>query len=412
MTKLKTQRKVTLAPRREITPGQPVRVVRMISRLVIGGPALNVCLLNANLDPLRFRSWLLCGEPENGERSYFELASQLGVEPLKVKGFRRGVGLWDASCSVRLERILAGIKPHIIHTHTAKAGALGRSVALLRALATRDRPRLIHTFHGHVFHGYFSPAMTRALIAIERSLARFSDVIVTVSPELRKELTEVYRIAPAEKVRVVPLGFDFDWVGAMPRYRGWLRKRLGIDSSVPLVGVIGRLTPIKNHALALRAFRRFLDESGQDARMVVFGNGELQDGLVGLARTLGIADRVLFHGWELDRARLFCDLDVTCLSSRNEGTPVALIESIAAGVPVVATRVGGVPDVVIDGHDGRLVAPNDEEALALALSQVSEQPAPVPEFRRRAITALYSVRRLVRDMEELYDYVLRPHHAV
>src|SRR5262249_55263167 len=151
---------------------------------------------------------------------------------------------------------------------------------------------------------------------------------------------EDYRIAAPEKVRVVPLGFDFSWLDDVPIHAGWLRARLGASPSTIIFGTVGRLVKIKNVTLALRAFARMLRQESIDAKFVVVREGDLIGELRALVRELAIDDRVLFTGWMLDRAKIFCDFDVTCLSSYNEGTPVCLIESLAAGIPVVATRVG------------------------------------------------------------------------
>jgi len=394
---------------------EPVRVARIISRLAVGGPARNVCLLTKELDPRRFRTWLICGRAEKAERQATEVAAEAGVEPIYVDQLRRGLGLCDLRASFRINQLLAAIKPQIVATHTAKAGALGRGVALLRFITKHEKVGLIHTFHGHVFNHYFNTAVSKAFIAVERQLARLTDIIITVSPTIRRQLVEEYRIAADEKVRVVPLGLEFDWLNHLPRQRGWLRATIGANDSTIVFGSVGRLTPIKNNELLLRAFARMLRQETVDARLALVGDGELREPLRALSRELGIDQRVSFCGWVLDRAKIFCDFDVTCLSSYNEGTPVCLIESLAAGVPILATRVGGVSDVALNGTDGQLVESGDEEAVAAALIKAAHQRRRVSQQRSATVRNHYSIPRLIRNIEALYDEVLehdKPRRAV
>jgi glycosyltransferase involved in cell wall biosynthesis len=385
----------------------PIRIARIVSRLAVGGAARHVCCLTAQLDPLKFRSWLICGRPDNGERDGFEIAAGAGVTPIYIDQLKRKLGFSDLTASFKLNRLLGTIKPQIIETHTAKAGAVGRGTALLRFLATRERPRLIHVFHGHVFHDYFNAPVTKAFIALERQLANLTDMIITVGPTVRRQLVEQYHIAQADKVRVVPLGLDFDWLDDLPRHRGWLRARVGASDSTVIFGFVGRLATIKNPRMVLRAFARMQRQEQLDARLVVVGDGELADSLKTLARELAIDDRTLFCGWILDRAQIFSDFDVTCLSSLNEGTPVCLIESIAARVPVLATRVGGVEDVVTEGRDGELVKSDDEEALAAAMSRAAHNRITLSAQRAASIRDEYSVPRLVKDTGNLYEELLQ-----
>lgn len=384
----------------------PIRIARIVTRLDVSGPARHVCSLTTQLDPRKFQSWLICGRAEKTEREGFEIASEAEVSPIYVNQLRRGLGLRDLGASLQINRLLKTIKPQLVATHTAKAGALGRTIAFLRAAVSHERIRLVHTFHGHVFHSYFNSPATRALIAVERYLARRTDMIITVSPTIRRQLIEEYRIASAEKVRTVPLGFEFGWLHDLPHCRGWLRARLGVGESTVIFGAVGRLAKIKNTGLVLKAFARMLRLEATDARLVVIGDGELLGSLQMLARELAIENRVLFCGWLLDRAKIYSDLDVTCLSSFNEGTPVCLIESLAAGIPVVATRVGGVPDVISDGVDGELVESSDEQAFAAALAKLARQKHRISPERTAAVTRHYATSRLVRDIESLYEEVL------
>lgn len=385
----------------------PTKVARIITRLDLSGPARHVCSLTADLDRSKFASWLICGRAAENEHDGSAIAAEAGIWPIYVDDLRRGLGWHDLNACATINRLLARIDPAIVATHTAKAGALGRAVGLWRCLARSERVRLVHTFHGHVFHHYFSSPVTRTFVAIERGLARLTDMIVTVSPTIRSQLIEEYRIAASDKVRVIPLGFDFTWRSRLAGERGWLRAKLGIGDSTVLIGTVGRLAKIKNTSLMLRALARMLRQDAIDARLVVIGDGDQLENLQNLARELALSDRVAFCGWVLDRERIFSDLDVTCLSSQNEGTPVSIIESLAAGVPVVATRVGGVPDVMTDPMDGELVESGNEEALAAALAKVARRRPVIAAARRAAISQQYSAARMVRNIESLYEEVLQ-----
>ena len=399
----------------------PVRIARIITRLGVGGAERYVCALTAHLDPKAYRSWLISGQVQAAERECSEFLSEANVQPIYIKDIRRGLGFRDLKAAVTLSRLLESIKPQIVETHTAKAGALGRLVTRMRWFNRRHQPRLIHTFHGHVFDKYFSGPVAGAFIGIERFLAHFTDLVVTVSPSVRHELIERYQIADAHKIRVVPLGFDFSWLNELPLHRGWLRARLQASEAAVVFGTVGRLAKIKNTAFLLRAFARLLDSVPRDsavrnsapidARLVIIGDGELADSLRALARQLNVSDRVLFCGWELDRAKIFSDLDVTCLSSLNEGSPVCLIESLAAKVPVIATRVGGVADVVSPRTDGELVEAGGEAAFAAAMLRLALSKERISDARSNDVQNRYSIRRLVRDMEGIYEELMEPGQA-
>lgn len=385
----------------------PTKIARIITRLDLSGPARHVCSLTANLDHEKFASWLICGRAAENEHDGSAIVAQTGIRPVYVDGLGREIGWHDLQASATINRLLARIDPAIVATHTAKAGALGRMVGLWRWMARRERIRLVHTFHGHVFHHYFSTPVSRGFVVVERCLARLTDMIITVSPTIRRQLIEEYRIARGDKVRVVPLGFEFAWCERLTGERGWLRAKLGLGDSTVLIGAVGRLARIKNTPLMLRAFARMLRQEAIDAHLAIMGDGDQFESLQTLSRDLGLNDRVTFCGWILDRERIFSDLDLTCLSSQNEGTPVSIIESLAAGVPVVATRVGGVGDVMVDPLDGKLVESDDEEAFASAVTEVARQRPIVAAARSAAIRQQYSASRMIKDIERLYEEVLQ-----
>ena len=385
---------------------KPIRIARIITRFGVGGVERHVSTLTANLDREKFQSWVICGRAGKNERECLDFATSSGVEPVLIDNLRRNLGIWDIPASLTLHRVLARIRPQIVETHQSKAGALGRCMARPIFRSNGQRPRLIHTFHCHQFEGYFSNPATRVFVTIERVLARFTDMIVTVTPTIRQTLIETYQIANPSKIRVVPLGFDFEWLREIPLHRGWLRARLGVDDSIIIFGFVGRLTMIKNIHMLLRAFARMLRSNSVSAHLVIIGDGELRTELESLAYELEIADRVTFCGWILDRAAMYCDLDVTCLSSFNEGSPVCLIESLAAGIPVVATNVGGVADIITDECHGELVRSGDEDAYAVALARWAKRAGCMPSEGSKAVRDSFSIARLTANMESIYLEVL------
>ncbi|MCR4407330.1 MAG: glycosyltransferase family 4 protein [Anaerolineae bacterium] len=380
-----------------------IRVARVIARLNIGGPAIHTILLTAGLHPARFESLLVTGVEAEHEGNMLDLAAAKGVQPLIIPDLGREISLWrDVRTLGALYRLFRRWRPTIVHTHTAKAGTVGRLAARLAGV-----PIVIHTFHGHVFHGYFGSWKTQAFICIERGLARLSDRIVTVSEGQRAELAG-YGIAPPDKIVVIPLGFELDELLHCQSYQGALRAELGLAADTPLVGIVARLTAVKNHHLFLEA-ARLIVQAEPVTRFLIVGDGELRDELENRARELGLAERVFFLGWRSDMPRIYADLDVIALTSRNEGTPVSLIEGMAAGVPVVSTAVGGVPDIVADGVCGYLVPPDDAAGLAeaiVALLRDKKKAQAMGQAGREAARERFGMERLLSDVERLYTQLL------
>ncbi len=386
-------------------PRRPVRVLRAIARLNVGGPAMHVSLLSAGLEARGFRTTLVTGRVEAGEADMTDYALERGVTPVVVRALGRSVSpLADLRSFGELLSLVRRARPDVVHTHTAKAGALGRLAAALCGVRVR-----IHTFHGHVFHGYFGAAATQLVLLAERTLGLLSHRVLAVSEEVGRDLAGVYGVVPPGKIEVVPLGLDLEAFAAAGRGegRGALRAEIGAAADEPLVGITGRLVPVKDHAFFLEAGAALLREEPR-ARLVVIGSGPLEEELRARARALGIEGRVHFLGWRRDTARLTADLDVAALTSLNEGTPVALIEAAAAGLPVVSRDVGGVASALRGVADVILVpagAPPAGFAASLAAAiRTSRGRArrPDPEVLRR-----YSVSRLCDDVERIYREELR-----
>jgi glycosyltransferase involved in cell wall biosynthesis len=382
-----------------------IRVLHLATRLVICGVSSNLGLLTARLDPNRYETFLAHGRPEDGEREDLELIGRLHLRPIVLDSLRRAPGPWDVSSLHHVNRLIEKNRPHILHTHMPKAGAVGRIPAVMRRIAGAHSPRMVHTYHG-IRYGYLPPGGAFVHIVLDRWLARYTDVLIAICEQDRVALTQQYRIAPPEKVRIIPLGFEFEWLERIERQRGWLRADLGVGDSTVLVGLVGRLSREKNHALGLRSFARMLRENHDlDARLVIVGDGTLRSDLERFAVELGIRDQTVFCGWETDRARIFSDLNINLLCSISEGTPVAIIEGLAASVPAVATRVGGVPDVV-GSAEGALVESGDEAGLAAALAKFARNPVRLDACYAETIRRRFSAARLVSDIETLYEELL------
>jgi glycosyltransferase involved in cell wall biosynthesis len=382
----------------QATPGDRVRVVRVFSRLNIGGPSVHVILLSEGLRACGYDTRLVIGSEAAREGNMLPLAREKGVvcEPLPGLG-REIAPLSDLRALLRLFRLFRTWRPAIVHTHTAKAGLLGR----VAARAARV-PTVVHTYHGHVLRGYFSPAKTAAFRRLECALAHFTDALVAVSNAVRADLV-AFGVAPRERIRVIPLGLDLRHLeGALPR--GTLRSEAGFAADAPLVGMVGRLVPIKDAPTFLRA-ASLVRTKLPHARFALVGDGEERPALEAQASEMGLGDVLHFFGWKQDLRPVYGDLDVVVNASRNEGTPVALIEALAAARPVVATRVGGTPDLLGEDERGRLVAPQDAGALAQGIIETLEE---AEASRRRALAgrdyviAGHSADRLVRDVDALY----------
>ena len=365
-------------------------VVRLVTRLNIGGPAHHCMVLTRGLAD-EFPTTLAAGRPAPNEGELADPSVPLRRMPL-VRPLHPPTDLRALAATGAL---LREVRPAILHTHMAKAGTIGR----LAAAAARPRPATVHTFHGHVLDGYFRRSTERAFLQAERLLARATDVLVGVSPQVRDDLLEL-GIGTPERWRVVPLGLELGPFEAVDGPTGRLRQRLGLPAGVPLVGAVGRLVAIKDLGTLVRAVARL-----PGTHLALVGEGDDRPQLEALVASLGLEGRVHLTGWADDVPAWVADLDVVALSSRNEGTPVALIEALAAGRPVVATAVGGVPFVVRDGVNGWLVPAGDPVALAEALEACLADP---DEAKRRAragraeVLERFRAERLVADVRALY----------
>jgi glycosyltransferase involved in cell wall biosynthesis len=379
-------------------------VLRIIARMNVGGPAQHVSLLSGRLDPARFETLLVSGSLGAGEASMEELAALHGAHLHVVPALGPEVRpAADVAALRSLAGIVRGFRPHIVHTHTAKAGLLGR----LASLAVRPRPIVVHTYHGHVLHGYFSDRMSRALTHAERALGRLSDRLVTVSAATTEELVRL-GVAPRDRFETIPLGLPLErFVAATPGEGVAFRAELGLEAGDVLATFTGRLVPIKRLDVLLGAVAHARSR-GARLTLAIVGDGPERSDLERHAARLGLAADVRFLGFRRDVPAILAGSDVAVLSSDNEGTPVSLIEAAAAGRPLVATRVGGVADVVPSGT-GLLVDPGDPGALGDALAHLAADPAlraAMGGHARAHAVGRFASDRLVSEMEDLYERLL------
>jgi len=387
------------------------RVLRLITRLNIGGPSIQAIALTERLADRGFDTRLVHGTlgPDEGDMRYLMRTPEVARY---LPALRRPIApLSDAVALAQVLDMLRDLRPHILHTHMAKAGSVGRlAAAIFNRTAGRDSPvRVVHTYHGHVLEGYFSPARTRAFLGVERLLARATDRLVAISPRIQQELVAEHRIGRPDQYRVIPLGFDLQRMIAVGEpQRRVARAALGLAQDAHVISTAGRLTAIKRHDLLLDTARLVADRDSR-AIFLIAGDGELRSALEQQAREAGIANRVQFLGWRRDLDTLYAASDLFLLTSRNEGTPVALIESLAAAVPGVSTDVGGVRDVIDSDRIGLIAPFGDAGALAdhvNALLADPERRRRMGEAGRQAVSARYGIDRLVDDIERLYRELL------
>jgi glycosyltransferase involved in cell wall biosynthesis len=386
---------------------RPLKILRIIARLNVGGPARHVVLLDRGLRARGHRTLLVHGAVGAGEASLEHLATSDNLPVVVVAELGPRISLFsDARAFAKLIRLTFREAPDVIHTHTAKAGALGRiSAALYNATRARGRRALVvHTFHGHVLSGYFGAFGNALVRAAERTLAAITDCIVTISPAQRDDIVNRFRVAPGPRVVTIPLGLDLDALAAAPAAPSVLRDRMGIPSGDLVFGFVGRFVPIKDLGTLVRAFASVAHAVPQ-ARLLLVGDGPLRRDIESTAARAGISDRVSFAGWTEDLIGVYAAMDVCVLSSLNEGTPVALIEAMASGKPVIATAVGGVPDVVDDGRTGLLVPARDADGFAaamVALAHDSARRTEMGQSARHDVVSRFSHLRLVEDIDRLY----------
>ena len=377
------------------------KIIRIIARLNVGGPAIHTILLSEAFDNGLFSTHLVVGKPESSEGDMTYLSKEKHISSIYLPELTRRIGFHDIKAFFKLFRLIKKEKPDIVHTHTAKAGALGRLAAFLAGVPVR-----IHTFHGHVFDGYFSPLKAKFFVMIEKFLGLFTTKTIVVSDRVWKEVVEDFKIVPPKKCAVIKLGFELDKFLESSKHQGYLRKKINVDNDTVLVGIVGRLVPIKNHEMFFNVASELLrDSTIPKVKFVVIGDGERAEYLRDYVARKGLENAVVFCSWIKNIEKAYADLDIVTLTSLNEGTPVSLIEAMASGRPVISTDVGGVRDIVREDYNGLLVKSEDVKEFSDKLKSLIRDKGKRAELGVNGKTfasGTYNKKRLVSDIENLY----------
>ena len=383
-----------------------IKVLRIINRFNIGGPTYNATFLTRFLSD-DFETLLIGGLPEKGESDSLHILEEYGVEPILLPEMKRKPNFFsDRKALKKIKEIIAEYKPDIVHTHASKAGALGRKAALDMKV-----PVVVHTFHGHVFHSYFGKVKTELYKFIERKLAQKSTGIIAISDLQKKELVNTYQIAHESKVNVIPLGFDLEKFNRnLSEKRKIVRDKFQINEGQIAIAIIGRLAPIKNHSLFLESVDLLHGQTEKKLVFFIVGDGELRDVIAQKVSELtkkGVDIRMT--SWIKDINEFNAGMDIICLTSNNEGTPVSIIEAQASQVPVVSTNVGGVGNVMLDNETGFVVPKNNARIFADKLLVLIENEALRKDMGQKGwafVKERFHFERLVKDMEHYYKRLL------
>jgi len=393
------------------------KVLRIINRFNLGGPTFNAALLTKHMAP-EFETLLIGGKEQESEESSKHILDDLEIDAHLVDEMQRDIGFKnDREAYKEIKKIIKDYKPDIIHTHASKAGAIGRSAGIAYGKA-----KMVHTFHGHVFHSYFGNLKTNLYKNIERALALKTDKIVAISARQKVELAKKYRICSEDKIEVIPLGFDLQKFNCdSENKRASFRKKYNVDDDEIAIGIIGRLVPIKNHRLFLKSIKELKERSSKKIRAFIVGDGEERENLKNYASELGLdflngefkegmRATVHFTSWIKEVDWVNAGLDIVALSSFNEGTPVSLIEAQASGTPIVSTNVGGVSNIVKSNKTALLVQKNKKEDFYHKLSSLVENDSLREKMGKNGwefVHEQFHYSRLVKDMSNLYNNLLK-----
>ena len=382
-----------------------IRVLLVLSRIVIGGAVNCVYFLAKHLPKEKYTIELVGGGINEGDLNMAEVLSEEGIKVYKIDSMKREISFKDDIVSVvKLYKLIHKIKPDIVFTHTAKAGAVGRFAAKLTGV-----PVILHTFHGHTFEHYFLPLKTSFYIFVERILARMSTRIIAISPSQVHDLAEKYNIAPPNKFRMIPIAVDISRFQNIKRDKSY-SKSVGIPEDSFIIGMIARLVPIKNIPLIFKVMH-ILHTSGHKVHLLLVGDGEPEyhQYLETMCRDMGLKDYVHFTGWDLDVEHIYASMDLFVLTSLNEGTPVTILEAMAANIPVVSTDVGGVKDILLDNRNGLLCKSNDEKDMAekiLKIMNDKDLRTKVVKNGAEFVEQYYDYTRMVSNIDQLYTELI------
>jgi glycosyltransferase involved in cell wall biosynthesis len=384
-----------------------IKVLRIINRFNLGGPTYNAALLTRYLDD-DFETMLIGGLPDEGETDSLHILEKYDVRPIIIPELIRNPNpLSDRKAYRKIKAIIQEFQPDIVHTHASKAGVLGRRAAISCGVQV-----IVHTYHGHVFHSYFGSIKTFMIKSLERNLANKSTGIVAISQLQKEELAVEHRVCHAEKIKVIPLGFDLsDFLKEDWEQREKIRTYYGLDKHTVAIAIVGRLAPIKNHAFFLEVIEKLLRQGVSNIKVFIAGDGSertvVEEKVKGITEEFG--PKIVLTSWVFDIAAFNKGMDIMCLTSNNEGTPVSLIEAQASGLPVLSTDVGGVKDIVLDGESGFITKLGDSETYVENLRLLVENEklrVKFAEIGKEFVRERFSFERLTSEMSEYYRKLL------
>jgi len=386
------------------------RILRIINRFNLGGPTYNVAYLSKYLSD-EHETLLVGGVKCEEEGSSLHILDSLGITPVIIQEMKREISLKDDYIAYKkIVEIIKEFKPDIVHTHASKAGFLGRLAAHNCGVKY-----IYHTFHGHVFHSYFGAGKTLFYKNLEKMMAKRSTKIIAISEQQKRELVEIHKICDADKVEIVPLGFDLNKFQEDKEFKRLdFRKKYNLQENDIAIGIVGRLVHIKNHPFFIKAIKKVIQESNFRIKAFIIGDGEEKENLINLCNASGLkttssndsqlAD-VIFTSWITNIDWANAGLDIVTLTSFNEGTPVSLIEAQASEKPVVSVNIGGISDIVVNGKTGFLTNLDEEEKFASYLIKLSKNKDLRIEMGKKGkefVFERFHYRRLVNDIEKLY----------
>ena len=384
------------------------KILRIINRFNLGGPTYNAAYLTKYLEK-DYETILIGGQHEESEKSSLHILDDLGLKPIIIPEMQRSLNPYKDQIALRkIIKIIKEFKPDIVHTHAAKAGALGR-----RAAYKMGVKQIYHTFHGHVFHSYFGNLKTKVFKEIEKNLAKKSTKIIAISEIQKKELSEIHRICPAEKIEVIPLGFDLTRFNMdKDSKRKKFRKKWDLKENEIAIGIIGRLVPIKNHSFFIDSIKKIIKKSNFPIRAFIVGDGEEKHNLINYVRNINLdysldTSPATFHftSWIKEIDEVNSGMDIICLTSLNEGTPVSLIEAQANGKPIVSTKTGGIKNIVLENKTALLSENNDLNSFSQNLLSL------VNNSKKRQLFSKYGLEKseefhyskLINNIKNLYE---------
>lgn len=383
------------------------KVLRIINRFNIGGPTYNATFLTRFISD-EFETLLIGGVPDEGETDSLHILEEYGVQPIIIDELQRNPNFQsDRKAYKKIKEIIREFKPDIVHTHAAKAGALGR-----RAAYKCKVPVIVHTFHGHVFHSYFGKAKTTLFKKIERNLAKKSTGIIAISEQQKHELSEIHNICSADKIKIIPLGFDLDKFRVNnEENRIAIRAKYTIQPHEVAIAIVGRLAPIKDHDFFLNVIERIMREEKLPIRVFIVGDGSEAGAIRKRVNAINtnFPELITMTSWITNIGEFNSGMDIIALTSKNEGTPVSLIEAQAGGLPVISTDVGGVKDIVANEKTGFIVPVNDLELYAEKLKKLITDQKLREKMSQNGwdhVREQFHYTRLVKNMEDYYRELL------